>query len=122
MKMSPDTSNPQRDRATFAAAVKFVAVFVAVALAILLGSMAWMSGCKTGTGQGALDNCTALQRNTLAVGPAVVLFVGGAWAFVRTLRVWRARGGWWIWQGAGWFLLVLMLVVLAMTAPLALLS
>ena len=122
MKMSPDTSNPQRDRATFAAAVKFVAAFVAVALVILLGSMAWMSGCKTGTGQGALDNCTALQRNTLAVGPAVVLFVGGAWAFVRTFRVWRARGGWWIWQGAGWFLLVLMLVVLAMTAPLALLS
>jgi hypothetical protein len=122
MKMSPDTSNPQRDRATFAAAVKFVAVFVAVALVILLGAMAWMSGCKTGSGQGALDNCTALQRNTLAVGPAVVLFVGGAWAFVRTLRVWRARGGWWIWQGAGWFLLVLMLVVLTMTAPMALLS
>jgi hypothetical protein len=122
MKMSPDTSDPQRDRATFAAAVKFVAVFVAVALAILLGAMAWMSGCKTGTGQGALDDCTALQRNTLAIGPAGVLFVGGAWAFVLTFRVWRARGGWWIWQGAGWFLLVLMLVVLGMTAPMALLS
>jgi len=122
MKMSPDASNPQRDRATYAAAVKFVTVFVAVALVIMLGAMGWMSGCKTGTGQGALDSCTALQRNALAVGPAAVLFVGGVWAFVRTLRVWRARGGWWIWQGAGWFLLVLMLVVLTMTAPMALLS
>jgi hypothetical protein len=122
MKMSPDTSNPQRDRGTYAAVVKFVAVFVAIALLILLGSMAWMSGCKTGTGQGALDNCSALQRNTLAAGPAVVLFIGGVWAFVRTIQVWRARGGWWIWQGAGWFLLVLMLVVLSMTAPMALLS
>ena len=120
--MEPDTSNPRRDRATFAAAVKFGAVFVAVALLILLGSMAWMSGCKTGTGEGALHNCSALQRNTLAVGPAIVLFIGGVWAFVRTIRVWRARGGWWIWQGAGWFLLVLMLLVLTMTAPLALLS
>ena len=122
MKMSPDTSNPQRDRATFASAVKLVAVFVAIALVILLGSMAWMSGCKTGSGQGALDNCSALQRNTLAVGPAVVLFIGGVWAFVRTYQTWRARGGWWIWQGAGWFLLVLMLVVLTTTAPMALLS
>jgi hypothetical protein len=122
MKMSPDTSNPQRDRATYAAAVKLVAVFVAIALLILLGAIAWLSGCKTGTGHGELDNCSALQRNTLAVGPAVVLFIGGVWAFVRTIQVWRARGGWWIWQGAGWFLLVLMLVVLSMTAPMALLS
>ena len=121
MKMSPDTDNPQRDRATFAAAAKFVGIFVAIALLVLLGAMAWLSGCKTGTGEGALDGCNALQRNTLAVGPAVVLFVGGAWAFVRTYQTWRSRGGWWIWQGAGWFLLVLMLVVLSMTVPSALL-
>jgi hypothetical protein len=122
MKMSPDTSNPRRDRTTYAAAVKFVAIFVAVALVILFGSMAWMSGCKTGAGQGALDHCSALQRNTLAIGPAVTLLIGGVWAFLRTYQVWRARGGWWIWQGAGWFLLMLMLLVLTMTAPLALLS
>ncbi len=84
--------------------------------------MAWLSGCKTGTGEGALDACNALQRNTLAVGPAVILFIGGVWAFVRTYQAWRARGGWWIWQGAGWFLLVLMLVVLSMTVPPALMS
>ena len=55
-------------------------------------------------------------------GRLLVLFVGGAWAFVRTYQTWRNRGGWWIWQGAGWFLLVLMLVVLSMTVPPALLS
>lgn len=122
MKMSPDTDNPQRDRATFAAAVKFVGVFVAAAVLLLLGALAWLSGCKTGTGDASLAGCSALQRNTLAVGPAAVLFVGGVWAFVRTYQTWRARGGWWIWQGAGWFLLVLMLVVLTMTVPPALLS
>ena len=107
---------------TYAAAVKLVAIFVAIALVILFGSMAWMSGCKRAAGQGALDNCSALQRNTLAIGPAVTLVIGGVWAFLRTYEVWRARGGWWIWQGAGWFLLMLMLLVLGMTAPLALLS
>lgn len=122
MKMSPDTDDPVRDRATFAAAAKFVGIFVAIALLTLLAAMAWLNGCKTGTGEGALDACNALQRNTLAVGPAVILFIGGVWAFVRTYQAWRARGGWWIWQGAGWFLLVLMLVVLSMTVPPALMS
>jgi hypothetical protein len=121
MKMSPDTSDPQRDRATYAAAVKFGVVFIAIALVVFFASLAWVSGCKTGTGEGALDHCSSLQRNTLAIGPAVILFVGGVTAFVRTIQVWRARGGWWIWQGAGWFLLVLMLVMLFMSAPIALL-
>jgi hypothetical protein len=122
MKMSPDTSDPQRDRATFAAAVKFAGVFIAVALMVFFASLVWVSTCKTGTGEGALEHCSALQRNLLAIGPAVILFVGGVGAFVRTIQVWRARGGWWIWQGAGWFLLVLMLLVLGMSAPYALLS
>jgi hypothetical protein len=41
------------------------------------------------------------------------LFVGGVGAFVRTYREWKAEGGWFAWQGAGWFLLTLMLVCLA---------
>jgi hypothetical protein len=57
----------------------------------------------------------------LAIGAPLILFLGGVGAFVCTFRVWRARGRWWIWQGAGWFLLMLMLVVLGMTAPVALL-
>jgi len=38
-------------------------------------------------------------------------------AFVRTYRVWRDEGTWWGWHGAGWFLLTLMLVTLAMSVP-----
>ena len=121
MKMSPDSGSPLRDRTTYAAAVKFGSVFVVLSLLVLFGALIWLSGCKSGGGQGALEHCSGLQRNTLAIGPAVVLAVGGVWAFVRTYQVWRARGGWWIWQGAGWFLLMLMLVVLGMTAPMALL-
>ena len=121
MKMAPDTSEPRRDRQTFAAAARFCGVVVATALVALLACLAWLSGCKSGTGEGSLAHCSGLQRNALAIGPALILAVGGIWAFVRTFQVWRARGGWWIWQGAGWFLMLFMLVVLGMTAPVALL-
>jgi hypothetical protein len=42
-----------------------------------------------------------------------VLFVGGVGAFVRTYQVWKVGGTWPIWHGAGWFLLALSLVCLA---------
>jgi predicted membrane-bound mannosyltransferase len=41
------------------------------------------------------------------------LFIGGVGAFVRTYRGWKADSDWVAWQGAGWFLLLLMLVALA---------
>jgi hypothetical protein len=31
--------------------------------------------------------------------------------------VWRAEGTWWGWQGAGWFLMTLMLLTLTMGFP-----
>ena len=42
---------------------------------------------------------------------------GGIGAFVRTYRVWRAQGTWWGWQGAGWFLMMVMLLTLTMGFP-----
>jgi hypothetical protein len=36
---------------------------------------------------------------------------------VRTYQAWRNREIWWAWQGAGWFLFTLMLLVLAMSVP-----
>ena len=43
----------------------------------------------------------------------VFLFVGGVGAFVKTYRERKAERGWAAWQGAGWFLMLLMLVSLA---------
>jgi peptidoglycan/LPS O-acetylase OafA/YrhL len=42
------------------------------------------------------------------------LFLGGVGALVRTYREWKAGRGWAAWQGAGWFLLLLMLVTLGL--------
>lgn len=41
------------------------------------------------------------------------LFAGGVGAFVQTYRVWKGGGGWAGWQGAGWFLMLVMLISLA---------
>jgi hypothetical protein len=43
----------------------------------------------------------------------IFLLVGGVGAFVKTYREWKAERGWAAWQGAGWFLMLLMLVTLA---------
>ncbi|HZE16320.1 MAG TPA: hypothetical protein VE197_11745, partial [Mycobacterium sp.] len=61
--------------------------------------------------------CGAPQRVLLAFGAPVILLAAGLWAFLRTYRVWRDRGTWWAWQGAGWFLFMLMLLTLTMGAP-----
>jgi hypothetical protein len=58
-----------------------------------------------------------VHRTLLALGAPVILFIGGLWAFVRTYQLWWERGTWWAWQGAGWFLLILMLLALTMGLP-----
>jgi hypothetical protein len=49
----------------------------------------------------------------LASSVPALLLLGGIGAFVKAYQVWRAGGTWPIWQGAGWFLLTLMLVCLS---------
>jgi len=41
------------------------------------------------------------------------LFAGGVGALVVAYRKWKAETSWAAWQGAGWFLLLVMLVTLA---------
>src|SRR5215211_6011244 len=94
-------SGSAQARQTFSAAVRFAAVVVVIALVVLALTLWWVSGCKSGGGDNALANCGTLQRNTLAIGAPLILFLGGVGTFVRAIQVWRARGRWWIWQGAG---------------------
>ena len=49
----------------------------------------------------------------LAAAVPAILFLGGVGALFKAYRVWRVGGTWPIWQGAGWFLLTLMLVSLS---------
>src|ERR1700722_11231485 len=91
------------------AAVRFGVLAAVAGLAFLIVAALWDSTCKGAT-----------SIDTVACGaPQLILLAAGIWAFVRTYRVWRDRGVWWAWQGAGWFLMVLMFVTLTIGAPMA---
>ncbi|WP_145013615.1 hypothetical protein [Mycobacterium marseillense] len=107
----------QEDREVLAA-VRFAVTATAAAVGFLLIAAVWVSTCPTG----GVDTvaCGAPQRTLLAFGGPAIALAAGIWAFVRTYRVWKARGTWWGWQGAGWFLLTVMALMVAMgVAPIA---
>jgi len=98
------------------AAVRFAVLAAVAGLAFLVVAALWASTCK---GAMAIDTvaCGAPQLTILALGAPLILLAAGCRAFLRTYRIWRNCGTWWAWQGAGWFLLMLMLVTLTMGVP-----
>lgn len=100
------------------AAIRFAAVAAVAAVGFLVLAALWVSTCP-GTGVDTAA-CGAPQRTLLAVGGPLILLGAGLWAFLRTYRVWKAEGTWWGWHGAGWFLVTLMVLMVAMgVAPIA---
>ena len=99
-------------------AVRYGAGVALAAIAFLVVAAVWVSTCTGATADTVA--CGAPQRTLLALGAPAILLVGGLQAFVRTYQTWRKHETWWAWQGAAWFLLTLMLVVLTMSlSPLA---
>src|ERR1700759_2136235 len=98
------------------AAVRFAVVAAVAGEAFVVVAAVWASTC---TGAMAIDTaaCGAPQLTILAFGAPLILLAAGCWAFLRTYRIWRDCGTWWAWQGAGWFLLMLMVVTLTMGFP-----
>lgn len=94
MTMTNDVEKRWHDPQMFRSAVTYVVVVAAIA--------------------GVALAFYAFDRSLLsAVLVPTITFVGGVGAFVRTYQIWKAEGTWPIWQGAGWFLLALSLVCLA---------
>lgn len=91
--MTNDVEKRWHDPAAFRAAVTYVVAVVVVAGVAFAAAVLWHSFIA-------------------AVLVPVTLFVGGVGALVRTYQVWRAEGVWPIWQAAGWFLLLVMLMCL----------
>lgn len=91
-----DVEKRWHDPETFRAVTRYVVTVVAIAL-IALAVYSWIG-----------------DRNILAAATVpTILMVGGLGAFIKTYQVWRDRGTWVMWQGAGWFLMLFMLVCLA---------
>ncbi|WP_099025190.1 hypothetical protein [Mycolicibacterium palauense] len=97
--MSNDVEKRWHDPASFRAAVVFVVATVVLAA-------------------GAFAVYATHDRYNVfwAVATPAVVFLGALIAFGKALLDWRAGRVWPIWQGAGWFLLALTLLTLAVPA------
>lgn len=98
------------------AAVRFALMTAVAGFGFLVVAAFWVGSCGE---VAAVDTaaCSAPQRALLAFGGPAILFAGGVRAFVHTYQVWRRRGIWWGWHGAGWFLFTLMMLTLIIGVP-----
>lgn len=111
-----DNPNDLRhDDANVRDAVRFGLVVAALAVGYLVTAALWVSTCDGATADTAA--CGVPQRALLGIGAPVILLIGGLRAFFRTYQAWRNRETWWAWQGAGWALFTMMLLVLTMSMP-----
>ena len=105
----------RHDDAGVREAVRFGVGVALAGIAFLVVAAVWVSTCSGATADTAA--CGVPQRTLLAFGAPLILLAGGLRAFVRTYQTWRKQETWWVWQGAGWLLLTLMLLVLTMSMP-----
>lgn len=96
------------------AAVRFAVLATAAACGFLLVAALWVSTCP-GVGVDTVA-CGTAQRILLAAGGPVIAFGAALRALLRTYRVWKSTGTWWGWQGAGWFLLTVTVLMVALGA------
>jgi len=110
-----NSNDLRQDDAHVGDAVRLGLGFAVAGVVFLVVAAVWVSTCDGATADTVA--CGVPQRTLLAIGAPVILLIGGLLAFVRTYQAWRKEETWWAWQGAGWFLLTLMLLVLTMSMP-----
>ena len=115
MSVYHNPNDLKQDDANVRAAVRFGLVVGVLGVAFLVVAAVWVSTCDGATADTVA--CGAPQRALLSLGAPLILLIGGLRAFVRTYQTWRKHETWWAWQGAGWFLLTLMLLVLTISMP-----
>jgi hypothetical protein len=103
------------DDANVRDAVRFGLGVAVIGVAFLAAAVVWVSTCSGATADTVA--CGAAQRTLLAIGAPVILLVGGLRAFYRTYSAWRKQETWWVWQGVGWVLMTMMLILLTMSMP-----
>lgn len=102
------------DREGFRRAVRYTLAVLGVAALVCAGTAIWSATAQCRDADSLL--CDTPSQVAVLFGPGVLLFLGGIGAFVETIRVWRRGGTWPIWQGAGWFLFLIMLFYLGIGA------
>lgn len=113
--MDHNPNDLRQDDSEVRSAVRFGLVAAVLGVGFLILAAVLTKGCDGAVADSA--SCGRPQRLMLAFGAPVILFAGGLRAFIRTYQTWKRRQTWWAWQGAGWFLMLLMLFVLTMSLP-----
>ncbi|MGQ4615342.1 hypothetical protein [Nocardia sp. R7R-8] len=108
--MVDDVEKRWRDPRGFRRAATYVTSVLAAAALVFLLAVLWAAQRECPDADKLL--CDTAAQVAVVLGPAVVLLIGGIGAFVETYLQWRRGRTWPIWQGAGWFLFVLMVVYL----------
>ncbi|WP_405136857.1 hypothetical protein [Nocardia sp. NBC_01388] len=110
--MVDDVGRSWNDPPTLRRAVRYVvAVLILTGMVVAL-ALVWAAARPQCLDAASLM-CDSAARLAVALGPAIVLLLGGLGAFVITFREWRAARPWTIWQGAGWFLFTTMVIYLS---------
>lgn len=113
--MTPTRDGLRDDDPETRSAARFALIAGLVGVALLIVAAVVANGCDGAVADSVA--CGRPQRVVLGLAAPVILFCCGARAFLRTYRLWQQRRRWWAWQGAGWFLMLLMLLVLTMGLP-----
>ncbi|WP_280402385.1 hypothetical protein [Nocardia carnea] len=109
-----DAEKRWSDDGSFRRAVRYTLVVLGIAALICAATAIWSAAAQCRDAASLL--CDTPARVAILFGPGILLFLGGIGAFVETIRVWRRGGTWPIWQGAGWFLFLIMLFYLGIGA------
>lgn len=112
--MTDDVEKRWSDDGNFRRATRYALAVLAAAALVCAVTAIWAATGPCRDADSLL--CETPTQVAVLFGPGVLLLLGGIGAFVETIRVWRRGGPWPIWQGAGWFLFLIMLFYLGIGA------
>lgn len=107
--MANDAEKRWTDQGTYRRAARYVGAVLVVAI-VVFGIAVFYASSRCGEAETQL--CDGPSQAAVLMGPSTVGLLGGIGAFVQTFRQWRRGRNWPVWQGAGWFLFLLVLFYL----------
>lgn len=106
-----DVEKRWNDPSAVRGAARYVAGVLVVAAVVFAVCLLWANGRAACDGDRML--CDVPAQATVLLAPAGTLLLGAIGAFVQTFRQYRHGRAWPIWQGAGWFCLLLFMAYLS---------